>query len=143
MTRKFIFSSALALAALLLGVWNADAATGPGYPIVPQSKEYKLAIDTSGTTTPVHIIGYSGFQFQQYRIFVTCSSATATFSIALGNSSASVATVVAPTTVTPQLTTTYPCGNPIEIISGPAQAWVNGIVSSGTATILIEGGEGL
>lgn len=127
-------------AALFLFSGLASAATNT--PFTPQTQEY-LFPATSSSGTPFQILGTISTSFLQYRVAVTCSSATASVSITLQNTQANAATVVAPAAGVPQFTRTYPCGNAIEILSGPPQAWINAIVSSGTATIWIIGGEGL
>lgn len=107
------------------------------------SKEYRFDATTS-SGTPVRITATNAaFTFTNYRIFVTCSSATAVVTLALGEASSDVTTVTAPVAGVPQPTTTYPCGVPIEILGAPSQAYVNAIVSTGTAALYIQGGGGI
>lgn len=93
---------------------------------------------TAVTGTPKQLTGVG--PCRRYRIVATGTAGT-TVSIALGTTSASVTTVVQPTTVTSQATYTIPAGQ-TEVLTGPAQAWLNAITSSGTIVIYARCGEG-
>lgn len=124
---------------LLSGVALADSSS----PFVPKTPEYLFsAATTSGT--PIQIsAAQASTPLTSYRLFVTCSSATAIVTTTFQTSSDFAAAVVAPTAGSPQYTRSYPCGNPIEVLSGPSRGWFNAIVSTGTATIYIIGGDGV